>query len=155
MIISPDTYLYTKDGKYVWSVSRVTAAWDSARAAARRALFEFPVAERPDKLVLLMGVPAAGKTTWLREHEDERCLYIDATFDLPWKRKPWIEMAREAGVPITLVYFQTPLDVCLERNAQRSSDRQVPEDVVRAMWAKMASSPPVLEEGFARIDIVR
>ena len=153
MIISPDTYLYTKDGKYVWSVPRVKAAWDSARAAARRALFEFPV--KPDKVVLMMGVPASGKSTWLGKHEDERCLYIDATFDLPWKRKPWIEMAREAGVPITLVYFRTPLDVCLERNAQRSSDRQVPEDVIRAMSKKMASAPPVLEEGFARIDIVR
>ena len=149
MIISPDSFLYEGD-KYVWSVPRVKAAWDSARAAARRALFDFPY--KPDKVVLMMGVPASGKTTWLQENEDERCLYIDATFDLPWKRKPW--MAREAGVPITLVYFQTPLDVCLERNAQRSSDRMVPEDVVRAMWNKMASSPPVLEEGFARIDLV-
>lgn len=151
MILSPDSYLY-EDGKYVWSIPRVTAAWDRTRAAARRALFDFPV--KPDKLVLLMGVPAAGKTTWLRDHEDERCLYIDATFDLPWKREPWISMAREAGVPITLVYFQTRLDVCLERNSRRSSDRMVPEDVVRAMWDKMASSPPVLEEGFARIDLV-
>jgi predicted kinase len=151
MIISPDSYLM-EDGKYVWTIPRVTAAWDSARAAARRALFDFP--HKPDKLVLLMGVPASGKTTWLRKHEDERCLYIDATFDLPWKRKPWIEMAREAGVPITLVYFQTPLAVCLDRNSKRSSDRMVPELVVRAMWDKMQGSPPVLEEGFARIDLV-
>lgn len=150
MIISPDSYLM-EDGKYVWSIPRVTAAWDSARAAARTALFDWPV--KPAKLVLLMGVPASGKTTWLQENEDERCLYIDATFDLPWKRKPWIEMAREAGVPITLVYFRTPLDVCLERNALRSVDRMVPEDVVRAMASKMSSCPPTLEEGFARIDL--
>ena len=151
MIVSPDHFLM-EDGKYVWTIPRVTAAWDSARTAAHRALFDFP--HKPDKLVLLMGVPASGKTTWLQENEDERCLYIDATFDLPWKRKPWIEMAAEAGVPITLVYFQTPLEVCLERNSKRSSDRMVPELVVRAMWDKMQGSPPVLEEGFARIDLV-
>lgn len=148
MIISPDSYLM-EDGEYVWSVPRVIEAWDKSKKAARLALFDGAI--KPDKLVLLMGAPASGKTTWLREHEDERCLYIDATFDLPWKRAPWIEMAQEAGVPVTLVYFQTPLDVCLERNALRSEDRMVPSEVVRAMFQKMASSPPTLEEGFVRI----
>jgi predicted kinase len=151
MIISPDSYLM-EDGVYVWSLPRVIEAWDKSKAAARLALFDG--ATKPAKLVLLMGVPASGKSTWLRDHEDERCLYIDATFDLPWKRAPWISMAREAGVPCTLVYFRTPLDVCLERNSRRSVARMVPEDVVRAMFQKMASSPPVVEEGFARIDLV-
>ena len=151
MIISPDSYLM-EDGVYVWSVPRVIEAWDKSKAAARTALFDWPI--KPDKLVLLMGAPASGKTTWLELWEDERCLYIDATFDLPWKRAPWIAMARKAGIPCTLVYFQTPLDVCLDRNSKRSSDRRVPEEVVQAMFQKMQSSPPTMEEGFARIDLL-
>ena len=44
-----------------------------------------------------------------------------------------------------------PLAVCLERN--RGRPRVVPGDVVERMAAKLR--PPTVEEGFARVTVVR
>ena len=143
MIISPDSFLYLPDGTYHWTPSRVKKAWEDTRSLFRKAL-QWPV--KPDAVVLMVGIPASGKSTWLAENADDRNLYVDATFDLPWKRKPWIAKARAAGVPVQIVWFDTPLDVCIERNALRTEDRRIPEDVVKAMHAKIMSAPPTDNE---------
>ncbi|MGA9307287.1 MAG: ATP-binding protein, partial [Candidatus Sulfotelmatobacter sp.] len=49
------------------------------------------------------------------------------------------------------VFFDVPLEVCLERHQRR--DLVVPEDVMRRMAAKL--KPPAFEEGFAKITVVR
>jgi predicted kinase len=49
------------------------------------------------------------------------------------------------------VYFDVPLEVCRARNARR--ERRVPEAALERMAAKLA--PPALEEGFARVTVVR
>jgi predicted kinase len=144
MIVSPDHHLIDADGKYVWTPTRVLEAWASAKEQFTQAL-QWPI--KPDKVVLFVGTPASGKSFWLDQREDERVLYFDATFDLPFKRKPYIRLAREAGVPVEIVWLDTPLEVCIERNAQRPVGRQVPEDVVRAMHDKIQSSPPSESEG--------
>ena len=46
---------------------------------------------------------------------------------------------------IIAVYFNTPLEVCLERNAKR--ERKVPEDVIRRMHDRIQE--PTTEEGFS------
>ncbi len=144
MIVSPDHHLLTADGVYHWTPERVKSAWQKAKTQFKSAL-GWPI--KPDKVVLLMGIPASGKSTWLTHHEDERVLYFDACFDLPWKRKPYIDMAHSVGVPVEVVWLDTPLEVCLERNAARSEDRRVPEDILRAMCRKIQSSPPTKDEG--------
>lgn len=142
-IVSPDSFLYRPDGTYHWTVPRVKQAWADAKAAFHRTL----ASGHASKVVLLMGVPAAGKTTWLSENREAGVLYFDATFDLPWKREPWITAARDAGLEVEVVWVDTPVEVCIERNAARSEDRRVPEEVVRAMHAKILSSPPSGREG--------
>jgi predicted kinase len=144
MIVSPDHHLFDADGKYVWTVSRVKEAWDSAKEQYTQALL-WPI--KPDKVVLFVGTPASGKSFWLSQREDERVLYFDACFDLPFKREPYIRLARMAGVPVEIVWLDTPLEVCIERNAERSEDRRVPEDVIRAMHDKIQSAPPSESEG--------
>jgi predicted kinase len=52
---------------------------------------------------------------------------------------------------VQAVFFDVPLEVCLERNSKR--DRSVSEDVMRKMGEKL--KPPVFEEGFAKITVVR
>lgn len=150
MIVSPDHHLTTPDGKYVWTPTRILEAWASAKEQYTQAL---AWTIKPDKVVLLMGISAAGKSTWLAENEDERVLYFDATFDLPFKRKPYLRRAREAGIPVEIVWLDTPLAVCIERNATRSEDRRVPDDVLRATHSKIQSSPPSEAEG-ATITII-
>jgi predicted kinase len=150
MIISPDHHLHLPDGTYHWTPDRVKQAWASAKEQYTQALL-WPI--KPDKVVLLMGIPAAGKSTWLAENEDERVLYFDATFDLPFKRKPYLRRAREAGVPVEIVWLDTSLAVCIERNATRSEDRRVPDAVLQATHSKILSSPPSEAEG-ATITII-
>ncbi len=74
--------------------------------------------------------------------------YVDATHLTRAERKPYIEIASEKNVEIDAVFFDTPLEVCLERNRHRA--RQVPEDVLVKMAAKL--QPPAYDEGFSRIE---
>ena len=73
--------------------------------------------------------------------------YIDATNLTPGERRPYIAIGRAYGCEIEAVFFDVPLDVCLERNRKRP--RAVPEEAVRAMSAKLRI--PSAEEGFHRI----
>jgi predicted kinase len=77
--------------------------------------------------------------------------YVDATNLSPRERHGWIKMAREFGYDVHAVFFDVPLQVCMERNQRR--DRVVPEDVMQRMAAKLR--PPTFDEGFAKIIVVR
>lgn len=72
---------------------------------------------------------------------------IDATSLLPAHRKPWIKLAHSLGALAEAVYFDTPLEECLRRNAARS--RVVPPEVITSLAAKLC--PPTLAEGFTTI----
>jgi predicted kinase len=77
--------------------------------------------------------------------------YVDATNLSIHERRQWIKMAQSFGYEVQAVFFDVPLDVCLERNRLR--DRSVSEDIMRKMAEKL--KPPVFEEGFAKITVVR
>ena len=77
--------------------------------------------------------------------------YVDATNLTPQERQHWIKLAKDYQYEVHAVFFDVPLDVCLERHSRR--DRVVPEDVMRRMAAKL--KPPAFEEGFAKITVVR
>lgn len=77
--------------------------------------------------------------------------YVDATNLSPKERRQWIQMARQLGYEVQAVFFDVPLEVCLERNRRR--ERSVSEDIMRRMAAKLR--PPTFEEGFAKIVVVR
>jgi predicted kinase len=77
--------------------------------------------------------------------------YVDASNLAPHERRQWIKMARGFGYEVHAVFFDVPLEVCLERNRRR--ERQVKEDVIQRMAAKL--KPPSFDEGFAKITVVR
>jgi predicted kinase len=77
--------------------------------------------------------------------------YVDATNLSPKERRHWIRMAREFGYEVHAVFFEVPLQTCLERNRKRQ--RVVPEEVMQRMSAKLR--PPTFEEGFSKIIVVR
>jgi len=77
--------------------------------------------------------------------------YVDATNLSTHERRQWIKMAKSFGYEVQAVFFDVPLEVCLERNRQR--DRSVSEEVMRRMAEKL--KPPVFEEGFEKITVVR
>jgi predicted kinase len=87
--------------------------------------------------------------------------YIDATNLSRYFRRSFLQIAREFGCAAEALYFDVPLEVCLERNRKRGralagsarDARLVPEDVLRRMARRL--EPPTREEGFSRIVVVR
>jgi predicted kinase len=106
-----------------------------------------------------------------------RVSYIDATNLTRRNRRAFLEIAQEFGCVAEALFFDVPLEVCLERNRSRSENhdapvdgeaspsvatklpldlrkgRVVPEEILRRMAREM--EPPTLEEGFVRIHVVR
>jgi predicted kinase len=77
--------------------------------------------------------------------------YVDATNLSPRERKQWIGMARSFGYEVQAVFFDVPLEVCLERNKRR--ERVVSEEVMRNMSQRLKA--PTFDEGFSKIVVVR
>ena len=77
--------------------------------------------------------------------------YVDATNLTPHERQSWIKLGHDYGYEVQAVFFDVPLEVCLERNHKR--ERTVADDVMRRMSAKL--KPPTFEEGFSKITVVR
>jgi predicted kinase len=77
--------------------------------------------------------------------------YVDATNLTPHERRNWISLAHDYDYDVQAVYFDVPLEVCLERNQRR--ERVVPEDVMRRMASKLKA--PGFDEGFSKITVVK
>lgn len=77
--------------------------------------------------------------------------YVDATNLTPQERQHWVKLAKDYNYEVHAVFFDVPLEVCIERHQRR--DRVVAEDVMRRMAAKL--KPPTFNEGFAKITVVR
>ena len=77
--------------------------------------------------------------------------YLDATNLTPHERSSWIKLAKDYGYEVQAVFFDVPLEVCLERNRRR--DRVVDEDAMRRMATKL--KPPTFAEGFSKVTVVR
>jgi len=77
--------------------------------------------------------------------------YVDATNLTPQERQHWIKLAKDYNYEVHAVFFDVPLEVCIDRHQRR--DRVVPEDILRRMAAKLKA--PTFEEGFAKITVVR
>ncbi len=77
--------------------------------------------------------------------------YVDATNLTPHERHSWIKLAKDYGYEVHAVYFDVPVDVCVERNRHR--ERVVGEDIVRRLAAKLKA--PTFEEGFSKITVVK
>ncbi len=77
--------------------------------------------------------------------------YVDATNLSAHERRQWIKMAKSFGYEVQAVFFDVPLEVCLERNKRR--ERTVSEDIMRKMAERLRA--PDFKEGFSKITVVR
>ncbi|HTP06714.1 MAG TPA: ATP-binding protein [Anaerolineae bacterium] len=74
----------------------------------------------------------------------DQSVILDATHFLRKYRTYTLHLARDTRARRVAIWFDVPLDICLQRNDQRSNltfgDEQVPKDVVRRM-ADLLQSP--------------
>ncbi len=128
--------------------------------------------------VLLIGIPAAGKSSFVREHLFdthvrinldmlrtrprearllEACLkgrvsfVVDNTNVTRETRTRYIPSARAAGFRVIGYFFESKIGDALARNAKR--ERQVPEMAVRDLRNRLEL--PALAEGFDELHFVR
>jgi predicted kinase len=77
--------------------------------------------------------------------------YVDATNLSPHERRQWIKMAKSFGYDVQAVFFDVPLEICMERNSRR--ERTVSDDIMKKMAERLR--PPTFKEGFSKIVVVR
>lgn len=143
LVVSPDKFLLEPDGEYLFTKERSAAAWARTADIVRQNLPLYRV------LVLLIGFPGSGKSTWLEGNARPSHLYVDATFLLPAWREPFIQIAVDVFRPVTAVWLNTPIEICKMRNDLRPDARRVPDEQYQK-WSQ-AFVAPSIEEGFTRI----
>ena len=140
VIISPDNYRIIR-GEYIFDPATEVTVWGKAYAAVSECL------SRHATLVVLVGLPRSGKSTWARANDtDELCIF-DATSTSVLRRRELCSKVRGGGKTIA-VFFDTPFDVCLERNKLRPRG-PLPDQLMAGMRDKLTR--PTMAEGFWQV----
>ena len=79
-------------------------------------------------------------------------MVFDAILVKRCERAPILAEAAAQDVPAIAVWFRTPLEICLARNAARPPDEVADEQGLRNVFA--ALEPPAQDEGFAAVLVV-
>lgn len=147
MHINPDHFLEISAGR-VATDERNAAAWTKCHAALAAAL---AACGREATVYVLIGAQGSGKSTWARAKavEDPQAIVFDAILVRRIERAPILEAAAARSVPVVAVWFKTPLETCLARNAARPADEFADESGLRNVFAALEAPSP--DEGFADV----
>jgi predicted kinase len=150
MHINPDHFLVTESGRVV-TPERNEVAWEQCY----RVLGE-ELARQGDvsKVFVLIGPQGAGKSFWARSYaaENPSTILFDAILVKRDERAPILRAVKEQSGTAVAVWFDTPLDICIARNAARPVDERMPEQAIRNVYAALEA--PSTDEGFDEVIVI-
>lgn len=151
MHINPDLLLNTPEGRVV-SAERNAKAWKECFDKLRSAL---AAATSKTRVYLLIGAQGSGKSSWAVAHlnHEPDAIVFDAILVKRVERSPILAAARQFRVDVVAVWFLTPLEECIARNATRARDEIANEQGLRNVFA--ALERPSIDEGFVQIVTVK
>lgn len=115
VVYSTDDYWYRNSEVYAWDEAKVAEAHEWNQDRVRLAVAE-------------------GKH-----------VVVDNTNLDSFALAPYFDIALEYGLKVYIHTVNTPIDECIQRQAGRTEDRRVSEDVIRRMAEKLASNNPTVE----------
>ena len=137
------------------------------------------ITSQQPQMILLMGIPGSGKSTFATTNvqpdfvrisqdvlrtrsrvdsalaealRERRNIVIDNTNVMRKERERFIVPARQVGYRVTGYYFQSIIEDCLSRNAQRSGTARIP--ALGVVARAKALELPSYDEGFDELHYV-
>jgi hypothetical protein len=150
-IVSPDYFVHADDGSYPWAEDRVLWAWARTEEALTLAL----KAKGSHRLMLVVGIPGSGKTTWIKAADEPGTVYLDATLTRRSDRQSWARFADKLNKATYATVLLTPVNECMLRNASRGHDRAIPPQAMLRMKAQLLQNPVTGDDGIREVVVVR
>ena len=140
----------------------------------------FEINQSRRTIIILIGIPASGKTTFYRrffkgsfEHinldtlhtrnneqqiiesciADGKSFVVDNTNPAKDDRCRYIPLAKASGYHVVAVYFESKVSDCIARNANRTGKARIPDTAVASISNKLEL--PEASEGFDEMYFVR
>ncbi len=148
-VINPDDFLETAADR-LYTPERNLQAWNRAYERLALALTNSPGGTH---VYVVMGVQGAGKSRWVEQNRGrlgQRAIVFDAALPARRHREKLLAIIKGAGVPVIGVFVQATLEQALLRNAQRTPDKQVPEQALKSVFSMLEA--PTEAEGFFRVE---
>jgi len=149
-VVSPDYFVHADDGSYPWSEDRALWAWSRTEEALKLAL----TSKGSHRLMLVVGIPGAGKSTWIKGHDEPGTVYLDATLTRRTDRQTWARFAAKYNKMTYATVLLTPVNKCMLRNATRGRDRIIPPQTMMRMKAQLLKNPVTGDDGIREVAVV-
>lgn len=154
LIISPNDYIksYGESDKFIINPKFIAKAWEEAYSKLGAQLAEI----EEGSLLLVIGLPSSGKTSYINSHMDELEDYdviFDGGFPSKISRSAVTNIAIGAGWEVDALYIDTPYNVCRNRNHRNANSQRIPFEAFKQMTK--AFSAPKNYEGFRDITVAK
>lgn len=154
LIISPNEYIksYGDSDKFIINPKFTAKAWEQSYNKLGEQLAEI----ESGRLLLVVGLPNSGKTSYIEAHKEELEDYdviFDGGFPSKISRSAVTNIAVGAGWEVDALYIDTPYNVCRNRNHRNANNQRIPFEAFKQMTK--AFSVPRNYEGFREILVAK
>lgn len=153
-IISPNELIkkYNDTDKFLINPKFIAKAWEESYKKLGELLAEI----EEGSLLLVVGLPNSGKTTWIdnnREMLEHYDVIFDGGFPSKISRSAVANIAMGAGWLVDAVYLDTPYNVCRNRNHRNANGQRIPFEAFKSVARSF--SEPKAHEGFGSVRVAQ